>query len=101
MREGALPFDPSPSHVHRPIKILTSPSFNLTQATRRPTTYLLSRMKQTHPSLGKTTLLLRFLDSDESLNANTAVTVGMDFHLHAMTVNGRKVRLSIWVSGFT
>ncbi|KAI5888968.1 uncharacterized protein SCHCODRAFT_02356602 [Schizophyllum commune H4-8] len=46
--------------------------------------------------VGKSSLLLRFLNTDESFNANTAVTVGMDFHLHAMTVNGRKVRLSIW-----
>ncbi|KAL1752541.1 small GTPase superfamily [Schizophyllum commune] len=46
--------------------------------------------------VGKTTLLLRFLDSDESFNAKTAVTVGMDFHLHAMKVGGRMVRLSIW-----
>ncbi|KAL1693210.1 P-loop containing nucleoside triphosphate hydrolase protein [Schizophyllum commune] len=46
--------------------------------------------------VGKSSLLLRFLNTNESFNANTAATVGMDFHLHAMTSNGRKVRLSIW-----
>ncbi|KAI4521257.1 hypothetical protein K523DRAFT_238748 [Schizophyllum commune Tattone D] len=46
--------------------------------------------------VGKSSLLLRFLNTNESFDAKIAATVGMDFHLHAMTVNGRKVRLSIW-----
>lgn len=48
-------------------------------------------------SVGKSSLLLRFSDEQFLPEDETSATIGVDFRVHKMEVNGRKVKLSIWV----
>ncbi|PAV14921.1 ras-domain-containing [Pyrrhoderma noxium] len=47
-------------------------------------------------SVGKSSLLLRFSDEQFLPEDETSATIGVDFRVHKMEVNGRKVKLSIW-----
>ncbi|KAL4066356.1 ras family-domain-containing protein [Scleroderma yunnanense] len=47
-------------------------------------------------SVGKSSLLLRFSDEQWIPEDEATATIGVDFRVHKMEVNGRKVKLSIW-----
>ncbi|KAH7922413.1 ras-domain-containing protein [Leucogyrophana mollusca] len=47
-------------------------------------------------SVGKSSLLLRFSDEQWIPEDEASATIGVDFRVHKMEVNGRKVKLSIW-----
>ncbi|EIW77967.1 ras-domain-containing protein [Coniophora puteana RWD-64-598 SS2] len=47
-------------------------------------------------SVGKSSLLLRFSDEQWLPEDEATATIGVDFRVHKMEVNGRKVKLSIW-----
>ncbi|KAH0835584.1 ras-domain-containing protein [Lanmaoa asiatica] len=47
-------------------------------------------------SVGKSSLLLRFSDEAWIPEDEATATIGVDFRVHKMEVNGRKVKLSIW-----
>lgn len=49
-------------------------------------------------SVGKSSLLLRFTDDDFLADEETSATIGVDFKVKALEVEGRKYKLSIWVS---
>lgn len=48
-------------------------------------------------SVGKSSLLLRFSDEQWLPEDEANATIGVDFRVHKMEVNGKKVKLSIWV----
>jgi hypothetical protein len=48
---------------------------------------------------GKSSLLLRFTDDDFLSEEETSATVGVDFKVKSIELNGRRYKLSIWVSG--
>ena len=48
-------------------------------------------------SVGKSSLLLRFSDEQWLPEDEASATIGVDFRVHKMEVNGKKVKLSIWV----
>ena len=45
-------------------------------------------------AVGKTSLFLRF--TDDSFDAEKVVTIGVDFNVKTITINGDKVKLAIW-----
>jgi len=47
-------------------------------------------------SVGKSSLLLRFSDEQWLPEDETSATIGVDFRVHKMEINGKKVKLSIW-----
>ncbi|ORY32240.1 small GTPase superfamily [Naematelia encephala] len=47
-------------------------------------------------SVGKSSLLLRFTDDDFISEEETAATIGVDFKVKSITLDGHKYRLSIW-----
>ncbi|KAF8429983.1 ras family-domain-containing protein [Boletus edulis BED1] len=47
-------------------------------------------------SVGKSSLLLRFSDEAWIPEDEATATIGVDFRVHKMEVNGRKIKLSIW-----
>jgi len=47
-------------------------------------------------SVGKSSLLLRFSDEQWLPEDEASATIGVDFRVHNMVVNGKKVKLSIW-----
>ncbi|KAI5121543.1 hypothetical protein M0805_002602 [Coniferiporia weirii] len=47
-------------------------------------------------SVGKSSLLLRFSDEQWLPEDEASATIGVDFRVHKMEVNGKKVKLSIW-----
>ncbi|PSR71356.1 hypothetical protein EW026_g812 [Hermanssonia centrifuga] len=47
-------------------------------------------------SVGKSSLLLRFSDEQWLPEDESSATIGVDFRVHKMDVNGKKVKLSIW-----
>ncbi|RDB21859.1 Ras-related protein Rab-18 [Hypsizygus marmoreus] len=47
-------------------------------------------------SVGKSSLLLRFSDEQWLPEDESSATIGVDFRVHRMEVNGQKVKLSIW-----
>ncbi|KAJ2912358.1 hypothetical protein MD484_g8061, partial [Candolleomyces efflorescens] len=47
-------------------------------------------------SVGKSSLLLRFSDEQWIPEDESTATIGVDFRVHKMEVNGKKVKLSIW-----
>ncbi|EPQ53291.1 ras-domain-containing protein [Gloeophyllum trabeum ATCC 11539] len=47
-------------------------------------------------SVGKSSLLLRFSDEQWLQEDESSPTIGVDFRVHKMKVNGRSVKLSIW-----
>ncbi|KAF8621940.1 hypothetical protein AX15_007375 [Amanita polypyramis BW_CC] len=47
-------------------------------------------------SVGKSSLLLRFSDEQWLPEDEASATIGVDFRVHKMDVNGKKVKLSIW-----
>ncbi|EMD35924.1 hypothetical protein CERSUDRAFT_53067 [Gelatoporia subvermispora B] len=47
-------------------------------------------------SVGKSSLLLRFSDEQWLPEDESSATIGVDFRVHKMEVNGKKVKLSIW-----
>ncbi|KAF9074603.1 ras-domain-containing protein [Rhodocollybia butyracea] len=47
-------------------------------------------------SVGKSSLLLRFSDEQWINEDESSATIGVDFRVHKMDVNGKKVKLSIW-----
>jgi len=47
-------------------------------------------------SVGKSSLLLRFSDEQWLPEDESSATIGVDFRVHKMNVNGKKVKLSIW-----
>ncbi|KIY44627.1 ras-domain-containing protein [Fistulina hepatica ATCC 64428] len=46
--------------------------------------------------VGKSSLLLRFSDEQWLPEDESSATIGVDFRVHKMEVNGKKVKLSIW-----
>jgi len=44
--------------------------------------------------VGKSSLLLRF--TDDAFDAEQAATIGVDFKVKTITINGDKVKLAIW-----
>lgn len=46
--------------------------------------------------MGKSSLLLRFSDEQWLPEDESSATIGVDFRVHKMDVNGKKVKLSIW-----
>jgi len=46
--------------------------------------------------VGKSSLLLRFSDEQWLPEDEATATIGVDFRVHKMDVNGKKVKLSIW-----
>ena len=48
-------------------------------------------------SSGKSSLLLRFTDDDFLSEEETAATIGVDFKVKSLEVDGRRYKLSIWV----
>jgi len=47
-------------------------------------------------SVGKSSLLLRFSDEQWLPEDESSATIGVDFRVHKMEANGKKVKLSIW-----
>ncbi|EJD00362.1 ras-domain-containing protein [Fomitiporia mediterranea MF3/22] len=47
-------------------------------------------------SVGKSSLLLRFSDEQWLPEDEASATIGVDFRVHKMEINGKKVKLSIW-----
>jgi len=47
-------------------------------------------------SVGKSSLLLRFSDEQWLPEDESSATIGVDFRVHKMEINGKKVKLSIW-----
>ncbi|GMK53901.1 hypothetical protein CspeluHIS016_0104870 [Cutaneotrichosporon spelunceum] len=47
-------------------------------------------------SVGKSSLLLRFTDDDFLSEEETAATIGVDFKVKSIELNGRRYKLSIW-----
>ncbi|KAF8273946.1 ras-domain-containing protein [Lactarius quietus] len=47
-------------------------------------------------TVGKTSLLLRFTDKQWLPEDEVSATIGADFKVHKMEVNGRRVKLGIW-----
>jgi len=47
-------------------------------------------------SVGKSSLLLRFADETFLTEDESSATIGVDFRVSKMEVNGRRVKLSIW-----
>jgi len=47
-------------------------------------------------SVGKSSLLLRFSDKQWLPEDEASATIGVDFRVHKMEVQGRKVKMSIW-----
>ncbi|KAK7028317.1 ras family-domain-containing protein [Favolaschia claudopus] len=47
-------------------------------------------------SVGKSSLLLRFSDEQWLPEDESSATIGVDFRVHKMEVQGKKVKLSIW-----
>ncbi|KLO11982.1 ras-domain-containing protein [Schizopora paradoxa] len=47
-------------------------------------------------SVGKSSLLLRFSDEQWLPEDEATATIGVDFRVHKLEVNGKKVKLSIW-----
>ncbi|KAH9946598.1 ras-domain-containing protein [Amylocystis lapponica] len=47
-------------------------------------------------SVGKSSLLLRFSDEQWLPEDESSATIGVDFRVHKMEVDGKKVKLSIW-----
>jgi len=47
-------------------------------------------------SVGKSSLLLRFSDEQWLPEDEASATIGVDFRVHKMEANGKKVKLSIW-----
>ncbi|KAL7424768.1 Ras-related protein Rab-18-B [Cryptotrichosporon argae] len=47
-------------------------------------------------SVGKSSLLLRFTDDDFHVEEETAATIGVDFKVKALEVDGQRFKLSIW-----
>ncbi|KAL1741413.1 ras-domain-containing protein [Schizophyllum fasciatum] len=47
-------------------------------------------------SVGKSSLLLRFSDEQWLPEDEATATIGVDFRVHKMDIDGRKVKLSIW-----
>ncbi|KAE9394050.1 ras-domain-containing protein [Gymnopus androsaceus JB14] len=47
-------------------------------------------------SVGKSSMLLRFSDEQWLPEDESSATIGVDFRVHKMDVNGKKVKLSIW-----
>lgn len=48
-------------------------------------------------SVGKSSLLLRFSDEQWLPEDEASATIGVDFRVHKMEIDGKKVKLSIWV----
>ncbi|CAF0931556.1 unnamed protein product [Adineta ricciae] len=46
--------------------------------------------------VGKSSLLLRF--TDDRFDVEMAATIGVDFKVKQLTVDGNRVKLAIWVS---
>jgi Ras-related protein Rab-18 len=46
---------------------------------------------------GKSSLLLRFTDDEFISEEETAATIGVDFKVKSLDVEGKKYKLSIWV----
>uniref|UniRef100_A0A8P4GG47 RAB18A, member RAS oncogene family n=1 Tax=Dicentrarchus labrax TaxID=13489 RepID=A0A8P4GG47_DICLA len=46
--------------------------------------------------VGKSSLLLRF--TDDTFDPEQAATIGVDFKVKTITVDGNKAKLAIWVS---
>ena len=44
--------------------------------------------------VGKTNILMRFCDND--FKTNYSATIGVDFKIKAVHVNGKKIKLQIW-----
>jgi hypothetical protein len=51
-------------------------------------------------SVGKSSLLLRFSDEQWVPEDEASATIGVDFRVHKMDIDGKKVKLSIWVRIF-
>ncbi|KAF8883006.1 ras family-domain-containing protein [Infundibulicybe gibba] len=47
-------------------------------------------------SVGKSSLLLRFSDEQWLPEDESSATIGVDFRVHKMEIDGKKVKLSIW-----
>ncbi|KAF8876605.1 ras family-domain-containing protein [Gymnopilus junonius] len=47
-------------------------------------------------SVGKSSLLLRFSDEQWLPEDESSATIGVDFRVHKMEINGKRVKLSIW-----
>jgi len=47
---------------------------------------------------GKSSLLLRFTDDDFLSEEETTATIGVDFKSKVLDVDGKRYKLSIWVS---
>ncbi|PPR06298.1 hypothetical protein CVT26_005130 [Gymnopilus dilepis] len=47
-------------------------------------------------SVGKSSLLLRFSDEQWLPEDEASATIGVDFRVHKMEINGERVKLSIW-----
>jgi hypothetical protein len=52
----------------------------------------------THQCPGKSSLLLRFTDDDFLSEEETSATIGVDFKVKSLEVEGKRYKLSIWVS---
>ena len=60
----------------------------------------IGRVTSTDPvsvALGKSSLLLRFTDDDFLSEEETAATIGVDFKVKSLELDGRRYKLSIWV----
>lgn len=47
---------------------------------------------------GKSSLLLRFTDDDFLSEEETTATIGVDFKVKSIDLDGRRYKLSVWVS---
>lgn len=49
------------------------------------------------PGVGKSSLLIRF--SDNTFSGNYITTIGVDFKIRTVVINGQRVKLQIWDTG--
>ncbi|KAJ4490639.1 ras family-domain-containing protein [Lentinula aciculospora] len=64
--------------------------------TASPSTINVKLLLIGNSSVGKSSLLLRFSDEQWLPEDESSATIGVDFRVHRMDVNGKKVKLSIW-----
>ncbi|KAG7553517.1 hypothetical protein FFLO_03024 [Filobasidium floriforme] len=79
-----------------PIKSPSTRTVAMSASTDKPYPSNLKLLLIGNSSVGKSSLLLRFTDDDFLSDEETTATIGVDFKVKQLEVEGRKFKLSIW-----
>ena len=88
--------DPLPSGL-KLLLIGNSSVGKSTQTSKREDPAAALEFSSAYLMLGKSSLLLRFTDDEFLSEEETAATIGVDFKVKSIEVDGRRYKLSIWV----